>query len=165
MNTKDWIDKNHSKLLYTTKKIVKNNNDYDDLYQSVVEQILKKTTQLDTLTDKDRLYYFIRVVKNNYFSKTSPYYYQHKKVSCNDVKVDVIKDIADEPYVEELPDMFWVYQQLEDLDWFSRDLFLMWLELGTITAVSKQTTIPLNSVGRYIKNIKLELKEKWVNRN
>ena len=68
MNTKDWIDKNHSKLLYTTKKIVKNNNDYDDLYQSVVEQILKKTTLLDTLTDKDRLYYFIRVVKNNYFS-------------------------------------------------------------------------------------------------
>ena len=165
MNTKDWIDKNHSKLLYTTKKIVKNNNDYDDLYQSVVEQILKKTTLLDTLTDKDRFYYFIRVVKNNYFSKTSPYYYQHKKVSCNDVKVDVIKDIPDEPYVEELPDMFWVHKQLEDLDWFSRDLFLMWLELGTITAVSKQTTIPLNSVGRYIKNIKLELKEKWVNRN
>ena len=130
-----------------------------------MEQILKKTTLLDTLTDKDRLYYFIRVVKNNYFSKTSPYYYQHKKVSCNDVKVDVIKDIPDEPYVEELPDMFWVHKQLEDLDWFSRDLFLMWLELGTITAVSKQTTIPLNSVGRYIKNIKLELKEKWVNRN
>jgi hypothetical protein len=41
----------------------------------------------------------------------------------------------------------------------------MWLELGTITAVSKQTTIPLNSVGRYIKNIKIELKQKWVSRN
>lgn len=165
MNTKDWINKNHNKLLYTTKKIVKNSNDYDDLYQSVIEQILKKTTQLDTLTDKDRLYYFIRVVKNNYFSKTSPYYYQHKKVSCNDVRIDVIKDIPDETYVEELPDIEWVYKQLEDLDWFSRDLFLMWLELGTITAVSKQTTIPLNSVGRYIKNIKLELKEKWVSKN
>jgi hypothetical protein len=61
--------------------------------------------------------------------------------------------------------MCWVHKQLEDLDWFSRDLFLMWLELGTITAVSKQTTIPLNSVGRYIKNIKIELKQKWVSRN
>ncbi len=165
MNTRDWIDKNHSKLLYTTRKVVKNNNDYDDLYQSVVEQILKKTSQMDLMSDKDKLYYFIRVVKNNYFSKTSPYYYQHKKSVSNDIRIDVIKDIPDEPYVEELPDMSWVHKQLEDLDWFSRDLFLMWLELGTITAVSKQTTIPLNSVGRYIKNIKIELKQKWVSRN
>ena len=66
MNTRDWIDKNHSKLLYTTRKVVKNNNDYDDLYQSVVEQILKKTLQMDLMSDKDKLYYFIRVVKNNY---------------------------------------------------------------------------------------------------
>jgi hypothetical protein len=33
--------------------------------------------------------------------------------------------------------------------------------MGSLTAVSKQTTIPLNSVGRYIKDIKIILKERW----
>jgi hypothetical protein len=70
----------------------------------------------------------------------------------------------DEPYMEPA-ELGWVHQQLENLSWFERDLFLMWMELGTLTQVSKTTTIPLNSVGRYINETKQKLIKLWGNRN
>lgn len=148
------------------KNIVKNEDDRDDLFHCVLEQILKGK-KFDGLPDDQRVFYFVRVLKNNYFSKTSPYYYQYKK---NPAKED-IKEMTffegrlDEEYKNELPDMSWVYEQLTHLNWFDRDLFLMWLEMGSLTAVSKQTTIPLNSVGRYIKTTKEILKKKWESKN
>ena len=163
MNTTLWIQHNNKKLLYTAKKISKNNDEYMDLYQSVIEQLLKKQNVLDDMDDKEKMYYFVRVIKNNYFSQSSPYYYQHKKTSTRINYVEDINryEIQDEVYEEHLPDMEWVYRQLDTLDWFSRDIFLMWLELGSLTAVARQTTIPLNSVGRYIKEVKQTLKDRW----
>lgn len=163
MDTHTWIETNHKQLLVTTKKICKCNDEHKDLYQSVMEQLLKKHKVLDDMGDKEKMYYFVRVVKNNFFSKSSVYHYQHKKSSSVVNYVDDMGqyELIDEPYKETLPDMEWVYKQLDTLDWFSRDIFLMWLELGSLTAVAKQTTIPLNSVGRYIKEVKLKLKERW----
>lgn len=147
----------------TTKNITKGYENYDDLYQSVIEQLLKKGNKLDDIDDKEKMYYFVRVVKNNFFSKSSPYYYQHiKNTTRLNYERDITNiDIVDEPYEENLPDIEWVYKELDTLDWFSRDIFIMWLELGSLTAVAKQTTIPLNSVGRYIKEVKQVLKEQW----
>ncbi len=163
MDTRQWLTKNYTELLNITKKVVKNESEVDDVFQCVVEQVLLKDKKLDTIDDKQKLYYFIRVVKNNYYSKTSSYYYQYKKSSTHNLQFDetIYENIPVEPYKENLPTMEWVNEQLKDLDWFSRDLFLLWLDMGSLTAVSKQTTIPLNSVGRYIKDIKIILKERW----
>lgn len=153
-------------MLDVVKNIVTNQDDIDDLYHCVLEQILKGK-KFDGIDDDQRIFYFVRVLKNNYFSKTSPYYYQYKK---NPAKED-FKDItyfdtkADEEYIQNLPDIHWIHEQLTHLNWFDRDLFLMWLEMGSLTAVSKQTTIPLNSVGRYIKTTKEILKNKWESKN
>lgn len=163
MDTRQWLTKNYTELLNITKKVVKNESEVDDVFQCVVEQVLLKDKKLDNIDDKQKLYYFIRVVKNNYYSKTSSYYYQYKKSSTHNLQFDetIYENIPVEPYNETLPTMEWVNGQLKELDWFSRDLFLLWLEMGSLTAVSKQTTIPLNSVGRYIKDIKTILKERW----
>lgn len=163
MDTRQWLTKNYTELLNITKKVVKNESEVDDVFQCVVEQVLLKDKKLDTIDDKQKLYYFIRVVKNNYYSKTSSYYYQYKKSSTHNLQFDetIYENIPVEPYKENLPTMEWVNEQLKELDWFSRDLFLLWLDMGSLTAVSKQTTIPLNSVGRYIKDIKIILKERW----
>jgi hypothetical protein len=163
VDTRQWLTKNYTELLNITKKVVKNESEVDDVFQCVVEQVLLKDKKLDTIDDKQKLYYFIRVVKNNYYSKTSSYYYQYKKSSTHNLQFDetIYENIPVEPYKENLPTMEWVNEQLKDLDWFSRDLFLLWLDMGSLTAVSKQTTIPLNSVGRYIKDIKIILKERW----
>jgi hypothetical protein len=131
-----------------------------------MEQLLKGG-KLDGMKDKERVYYFIRVLKNNYFSKTSPYYYQYKKNPHREEFKDIefFEPQPDVEYTEELPDIEWVNKQLSHLEWFDRDLFLLWMELGSLTAVSRKTTIPLNSVGRYINQTKQMLIKKWEDRN
>jgi len=158
-----WISHNNDLCLNKVREIVSNPDEADDLYQSVVEQLLRKPDKIDKVTDKEKYYFFIRVIRNNYFSKTSPYHYQYRKPSEKNIQVkeDILEQIEDEEYNDELPDMEWVKNELQHLDWFSRDLFLLWLELNTISNVSRQTQIPLNSVSRYINKIKKELKKRW----
>lgn len=158
-----WISQNNDLCLNKVRDIVSNPDEADDLYQSVVEQLLRKPDNIDKVTDKEKYYFFIRVIRNNYFSKTSPYHYQYRKPSEKNIQVkeDILEQIEDEEYNDELPDMEWVKNELQHLDWFSRDLFLLWLELNTISNVSRQTQIPLNSVSRYINKIKKELKKRW----
>ena len=166
MDIGDWISKNYKELVSITDKICNDNNESPDLLHCVLEQLLKNN-KFKVMEDKEKFYFFVRAVKNNYFSQTSPYYYQYKKVSSKETIQDIEYFVGtpDEDYVEELPDINWVYAQLESLNWFDRDLFLMWMELGSLTAVSRKTTIPLNSVGRYINITKQNLIEKWQNRN
>jgi hypothetical protein len=121
---------------------------------------------MNEMEDKDRLYYFIRTLKNNYFSKTSKYHYQFRKPHLNQISFNEVyyEEIPDEEY-QDRPTMVWVREHLSELSWFDRDLFLLWVELGSLTAVSKRTTIPLNSVGRYIKQTKDRLNQLWENKN
>lgn len=165
MTLEKWIKDNYNHLQLTTKNIVKN-EDADDVFQSVIEQLLKKKEKLEGMTDKEKLYFFIRVVKNNYFSKTSVYFREHKKGSQYFTELtDYYLNSPDTEYTEDIPDIEWVKNELLNFNWFERDLFLLWYELGTLANVSKSTTIPVNSVARYIKQIKTKLLEKWENRN
>lgn len=160
-----WLEKNNNILVKMVGDIIKNEDDVMDLYQSVVEQILSKPDKANKIPDEQKTYYFIRLIKNNYYSKTSPYHYQIRKGKerYSPLEESVLESIPDTLYDESIPDIFWVKEQLESLDWFSRDLFLLYIELETITKVSNQTQIPMNSVSRYIKKIKDILKTKWEN--
>ena len=164
MTFKKWIEINHNDMLELTRTITKTHDEAVDLYACVVEQLLNKSNKIDETPDQQKKYYFIRVVKTNYFSKTSPYHYQYRKHNHHHTPLleGITEDLKDEEYKETIPDMIWVEKTLnEEFGWYERDLFKLWLEMGTLTNVSKKTQIPLNSVGRHIKQIKNKLKELW----
>ena len=159
-----WIEIHHNDMLKLTGTITKTPDEADDLYSCVVEQLLKRSNKIDETPDNQKKYYFIRVLKNNYNSKTSPYHYQYRKPTQHHTTLieTITEGFTDEEYEETIPDMKWVEKRLEeDFDWYERDLFCLWIELGTLTSLSKKTKIPLNSVGRQIKTIKQKLKELW----
>jgi DNA-directed RNA polymerase specialized sigma24 family protein len=166
MELKVWIEKNNTELIRLVKNITNNADDSDELYQSVILQLLEKPERINEIPDSQKKYFFIRVVQNNYNSNTSPYQYQRQKYKkkFTDFKYEMFENVPDDDY-QEYPTIEWVYQQLENHHWFDRDLFLLWLELGTFTKVSEQTTIPLNSVGKYIKETIKNLNTSWKNRN
>jgi len=155
-----WVQDNIHYLQRITYNITKN-ADTDDLFQSVIEQMLQRREYYNSIDEKSRVYIFVRIVKNNYFSKTSRYYYENKKQSLLsepfDESVFALPD--DEPTHE--PTLEFVYTELDKMGWFERDIFLLWIELGSLKAVSKKTKIPHNSVGRYINKTKKELKRRW----
>jgi len=161
-----WIENNHSELLNITRGLVSSPEDADDLYACVMEQLLNKPEKIDDIPDSQKKYYFIRVLKNNYNSKTSPYHYQYRKPTQHHRPLldEITEGFIQEEYEETIPDMIWVEKTLnEEFGWYERDLFKLWIEMGTLTKLSNETQIPLNSVGRQIKTIKIKLKELWLN--
>lgn len=167
MELSKWINKNHSELVHVVGRITSNHPESDELLQEVILQLLERPTKINQLPDKEKLFYFISVVKNNWHSSTSPYQYHKQKIKRLHIPYDHNKGerVVDDVYEENTPDMEWVYSELNKMEWFDRDLFRLWVELGTYTNVSKQTTIPLNSVGKYIKDTIQELNVRWDKRN
>lgn len=165
MELETWIQKNHQELIDIAFNITKNHEDTLDLYQEVIIQLLSKPETIQGLPDDNKKYYYIKVLKNNWYSNNSPYQYHRRKYEKTFLPLftDYQHNIPDEDYTETIPDINWVYQKLEKLDWFDKDLFILWMELGSYTEVSKETTIPLNSVGKYIKKTIFYLQKEWNN--
>jgi len=159
MDINSWIKINYNQVEQTIRNITKNNGDTDDFIQEMMIMILKNK-KINTVPDNEKLYYIIKICKNNYHSNTSPFRYKREKEKkiLTEIKPELYKIPQDD---NEYPTWEWVEQQLEKYDWFHRDLFLLWAELGSITKVHKETQIPMNSVGRYIKKIKADLLINW----
>ena len=162
MEIRQWIELHHKQLMEITKNITKSGFN-PDLYQSVVEQLLLQEEKFNDIPDDKKKYFFIRVMSNNYNSKTSKYHYENRKGFTLSLPLDedIYKIKEDEP--QEYPTIEWVHRQLDEMNWFDRDIFLLWMELGSLKAVSRKTKIPHNSVGRYIKKVKIKLNKQWNN--
>ena len=48
--------------------------------------------------------------------------------------------------------------EFAELQWFSKRLFELYLTLGSLKKVSNETQIPIASVGRYIREVKQEIR-------
>ena len=152
----DWISNNIEELKKICSRITRG-QDSEDLLQFSIEQFLNNK-KVPNIPDKEKLYFFTRIVRNNYNSKSSPYYHLYKKFQFLEIENIEI------PYLELEEDVItldWVYNELKKLDWYYRRMMEMYIEEGcSITKLSKRTGIPLNSVSRDINKIRKILKER-----
>ena len=79
MDFNKWLEKNTKELMLITRRITQNHQDTDELFQEVVLQLLNKPEKINSLKDKEKKYFFIKVIKNNWNSSTSPYRYHLTK--------------------------------------------------------------------------------------
>ena len=152
----DWISNNIEELKKICSRITRG-QDSEDLLQFSIEQFLNNK-KVPNIPDKEKLYFFTRIVRNNYNSKSSPYYHLYKKFQFLEIENIEI------PYLELEEDVItldWVYNELKKLDWYYRRMMEMYIEEEcSITKLSKRTGIPLNSVSRDINKIRKILKER-----
>lgn len=159
-NINHWIDINLSELSLICNKITRSDT-INDLLHCCIEQFLKNKRVPD-LCDNEKLYFFARIVRNNYQSRSSQFYRQYKKHSYEEFK-DI--DIPDEEYVEPQINIDWVHNQItkdkRGENWYFARLFEIYIEEGcSIKNTAKRTTIPPNSVSRDINRYRTELKIK-----
>ena len=153
----EWIEKNLSELKLICNKITRS-DDVHDLLHLCIEQLLKNQ-KVRTLPDKEKLYFFARIVRNNYSSHSSPYYHQYKKYQFTEFK-DI--EIVEVEYTESPITLEWVNNKINtdkrtDMWYFAR-LFQIYLEEGcSIKNTSKRTTIPPNTVSKDINKYRREL--------
>jgi DNA-directed RNA polymerase specialized sigma24 family protein len=151
-----WIENNFNELKKICDKITRG-EDSDDLLQLSVEQFLKNR-RIDDIPDNEKLFFFARIVRNNYNSNSSPYYHTYRKFKFSDI--DNI-DIQYLEYEEPVINLEWVKVQLNELEWYYKRLMELYIEEGcSISKLSKRTTIPLNSVSRDINKVRKVLLNK-----
>ena len=152
-----YITTNYYELLTIAKKITKNHELTHYLFHEVILQLYNKNNiVLQEYSNEQMKYYIVSVIRINWHSKTSPFYYKIRKETSRYTNIDEIYDLADDTQLEfEKQHLFDILEQSWcELDWFRKSLFEMYMTLGSMKKVSKQTRIPVSSISRYLKESK-----------
>ena len=151
----DWLSNNYNELKNICNKF-STPDEVDDLLHLCIEQFINNK-KVHQIPDKERLYFFVKLVRNQYHSKSSKYHYTYRRYQFSEI---VDNDIAEIEYQEDEFNMNWVYEQLKTIDWYYGRLFELYIEEGcSVTRLSKRTTIPINSVSRDINKVRRQLKQ------
>jgi RNA polymerase sigma factor (sigma-70 family) len=156
-----YISNNYGELLSIAKKITRNNDLSEDLLHEVILQLYnKKNIVLRQYNDDQIKYYIVSIIRINWHSQTSPFYYRIRKENSKYTNIDELYDLADDQQLEyEKQELFDILEQsFSELDWFRKSLFEMYLTLGSMKKVSVQTRIPVSSISRYLKESKEQIK-------
>jgi len=135
----------------------------DDLFSFVVEELYKcDQERIDEIIKKNQMtFYVVRVMINQYHSKTSRYYYKYKKyyeyhttttIEC--LSADNTQyTIKDKELVEER--LEWIEEKLKDLYWFDAEVFKIYYREGfSLNQMQKETKINRNTLHKAITNVK-----------
>jgi hypothetical protein len=157
-----WFSHNYNKLKTICKSVSKE-NDVDELLHFCIDILISNDKFNNIVEDSGKIYYFTRVVINNWKSTSSPYYTTYRKDKPKIIDYDIeLPNIEGEEEVE--IDMDWVRKQLEELkvkDWYYARLFELYIdEECSLTKLNKRTTIPLAPLSRDINKVRTILKEK-----
>lgn len=157
-----WFSNNYDKLKRICKSVSKE-NDVDELLHFCIDNLITNDKFNNIIEDSGKIYYFTRVVINNWKSTSSPYYTTYRKEKPRIIDHDIeLPNIELDDEVE--IDMDWVRKQLKDMmkeEWYYGRLFELYIEEGcSLTKLNKRTTIPLAPLSRDINRVRAILKEK-----
>lgn len=163
-----YLTREYYQLLKIAKKLTKGDQLSQDLLHEVIIQLYDKNDIiLKSYDDNSIKYYITAVMRINYYSKTSPFFYRIKRErTLMTVDVTTCWDMS---YEQESFETEELYQLLEEeyceLNWFKKSLLDMYLTLNSsMKAVSRKTNIPIQSISRYIKETRLEVKTNIINK-
>tara|TARA_R100001443_G_scaffold114684_1_gene131022 strand:- start:582 stop:1091 length:510 start_codon:yes stop_codon:yes gene_type:complete len=137
--------------------------EYEELLHFVIEELYKcDQIRLREIIEKNQMtFYAIRVMMNQYHSKTSRYYYKYKKYyeyhatqTIESISAD--KSKSNKKKKEEIEvKLDWIEEKLKDLYWFDAEVFkLYYRENFSLSEMAKATKINKNTLYKAIRNVK-----------
>jgi RNA polymerase sigma factor (sigma-70 family) len=157
----NYITKNYYELLNIARSITKGHELSKDLLHEVILQLYDKNEiKLKTYDDNSIKYYITAVMRINWNSKTSPFYYKIRRETFRYVDLNDILEYPtnEQEQFEQEQILVILEESWADLNWFHKSLFEMYMCVGSMNKLSKKTKIPLSSIRRYIKEAKEEIK-------
>lgn len=155
-----YITRNYYQLLKIAKKLTKNHDLHQDLLHEVILQILEKDeVVLKTYDDDSIRYYIVAIMRINWNSKTSPFFYKIRREMSKYTDLTPILEIEEDQQEFEKQMIFDILEiSYTELGFFHKALMDMYLILGSMNKVSKEMNIPLTSVQTYIRQAKNQIK-------
>lgn len=165
MNVKleEYIEREYKTLQNISMNITNGNkNDADELLHGVLLSLLDRTpSNFDKFkSDNDFKYYIVRCLSINWYSPTSPYHRKYKRETSKweELFVDQITAEDMNTYDWEKENLICaVEKEFAELDILHKGVFELYLTLGSMKKVAKQTKIPISSISRYIKESRTQI--------
>tara|TARA_R110002020_G_scaffold29237_2_gene92311 strand:- start:1014 stop:1520 length:507 start_codon:yes stop_codon:yes gene_type:complete len=140
--------------------------EYEELLHFIIEELYKcDQIRLKEIIEKKQMtFYAVRVMINQYQSKTSRYYYKYKKYyeyhaaqTIESLSAD--KSKSNKKQKEEIEvKLDWIEEKLKDLYWFDAEVFkLYYRENFSLSEMAKATKINKNTLYKAIRNVKTYL--------
>ena len=141
------------------KKYTKSDDWASELLHEVIIQLYHKKEWNIKIDNNSIKSYLIRCLMVNWCYPSSPFYKKHKQ----DIKFVELNEAIEMAVDEKETDIHNLLDIIEiewtELNWFNKIIFEKYLTLGSLKKVSKDTTIPLASIGRYVKETKELIKK------
>jgi len=141
----------------------------DDLFSFVIEELYKCDEEriIDIINEKKMTFYVVRVMINQYHSKTSRYYYKYNKyyeyhttATIEHLSEDTYETVIEEKEAIE-EKLEWVEEKLQDVYWFDAQVFRIYYlseEKFSLNSMQEATKINRNTLHKSITNVKNYLK-------
>ena len=162
----EYLIKNYDRLKDVALNIA-GIKEYEELLHFVIEELYKcDQIRLREIIDKKQMtFYAVRVMMNQYHSKTSRYYYKYKKyyeyhatqtIEC----ISADKSKSNKKKKEEIEvKLDWIEEKLKDLYWFDAECFRIYYREGySLSEMARETKINKNTLYKAIRNVKNYLK-------
>ena len=149
---------------YELKTIAKNmtkNEDlaHDLLHECIIQLYDKQDIVLKSYDDNSIKYYITSILRTNFYSKTSPFYYRIRKERMMYVDITECYEMEAEQENFELQNLYDILEiSYAELNWFQKSILDLYLMLGSMKKVSQHSNIPITSISRYIKEAKDTIK-------
>jgi hypothetical protein len=128
------------------------------LHEVVLQLYSRDNIVLRDYQDNSIKYYITSIMRVNFYSSTSPYYYRIRKERCLYSDLTEALNMEAEQEEFEKQNIFDILEEsYSELGWFHKSLLDMYLTLGSLKKVSNKTTIPLTSISRYIKEARTDV--------
>jgi len=156
-----YFEENYNKLKDIAYNIT--NGKGDDLLSFVIEELYKcdKDRIIEIIKKKQLTFYIVRVMLNQYHSKTSRYYYKYNKYYEYHVSgiIEAISPSDDNTEIEDKEEieqrLEWIEEKLKDLYWFDAECFSIYFrESHSLNTMSKATKISRATLYKAINNVK-----------
>ena len=158
----EYLIKNYDRLKDVALNIA-GIKEYEELLHFVIEELYKcdQIRLREIIEKKQMTFYAVRVMMNQYHSKTSRYYYKYKKyyeyhstqtIEC--ISADKSKSTKKKKEEIEVK-LDWIEEKLKDLYWFDAEVFkLYYRENFSLSEMAKATKINKNTLYKAIRNVK-----------
>jgi hypothetical protein len=159
-----FFKENYPQLKRASKNITKNHELSEELLHFVIEDFLCKKTSHDVILSGGGVFYLVRMLITNWNSKTSPFYTKNIKNStlCEEISYELEDPSDKETEQEETKTLMYeiAKRELDQLHWYDRELFLLYIDQPNISQLARDTGIPRTSISLSINRIKSHLKSK-----
>jgi len=145
-------------------KICGNDEKSEDLLHDILIQ-LSTNVKYNALSEKERVFFFIRTVQNQYYSNNSSFQRTYRKYVFEQLPVNY--DPKTEEY-KEIPTIEWIEETLDtELKdnperWYEVGIFRLYLQHRKLEPIHRQTKIPKYSLRQTLKDMKAWINNKWI---